>query len=99
MSSVMAGLSRPSTTFLESQEDVDARHKAGHAEKKLNSVLAVDGDLIAARARNADHDRILALVFGQHQVAVIGFAGQQFCPADAAGTGFARTRHIEPMFA
>src|SRR5262249_18242422 len=60
---------------------------------------AIDGDLVAARAGDADHDRVLALVFGEHEVAVIGFAGQQSCPTSAAGPGFAGTRHPKAVLA
>src|SRR5262245_23668410 len=55
----------------------------------FNAISPVDGDLTAARARNTDHDGILALVIGEYEIAVIGFAGEHFCPARAAGAGLA----------
>src|SRR5262245_35574936 len=55
----------------------------------FDAISPVDGDLTAARARNTDHDRVLALVIGEYEIAVIGFAGVHFCPARAAGAGLA----------
>src|SRR5262249_1492563 len=41
---------------------------------QMRACLPIDGDLAAARARDADHDGVLALVIGEHEIAVIGFA-------------------------
>ncbi len=50
--------------------------------------LPIDGDFLAAGTRHANHDRVLALMLGQNEVAMIGFALQQFCTAGATGARF-----------
>jgi hypothetical protein len=56
----MAGLSRPSTIFF-AKQDVDARRKAGHHEKKNKRPGAIPAFVIPGRAKREpgihNHDR------------------------------------------
>ena len=51
--------------------------------------LAVDGNLVGERARDANHDVVNAFVISEHQVAVIDLAGGELGAASAAGAGLA----------
>ena len=49
---------------------------ARHSAINERSGLPIDRDLVGLGARHADHDGVGLLVLGQHQIAVIGFAGE-----------------------
>src|SRR5262245_23322875 len=61
--------------------------------------LAVDGDLLAARTRHANHDVVLAFMIGKDQIAVIRFTCKHFGAAGTASACFARARHLEAVLA
>src|SRR5262245_26420005 len=92
----MPGLVRASTSStMTNQKGVEGRDKPGHDYR----ALPINRDLFAARARDADHDGVLAFMIGEDQVAMIGFACEHFGAASAAGACFTRTRHLEPVLA
>src|SRR5262245_23924840 len=77
------------------------RDKRGHYSHSIRfqNVLAVDGDLLAARARHADHDVVLTFMIGKDQITVIHFACEHFGAAGAASACFARARYLEAVLA
>src|ERR1019366_5984478 len=67
--------------------------------REIRANLPINRDLVAARARDANHDAVGALMLGEHQVAMVRLAGEQLGAAGSAGAGLARARHLEALIA